>query len=429
MERCGRQRVAGEDRALDPSFWQAALEEIGARGQRTLAFAVGALRDGQRTLDFGDVEGGLTLLGVTGMMDPPRREAVEAVRRCRSAGISVKMITGDHAVTARAIAASMGIGGDGPAMTGVDLEQTPDEPLRERAVRTDVFARVSPEHKLRLVKALQAGGEVVAMTGDGVNDAPALKRADVGVAMGIKGTEAAKEASEMVLVDDNFASITHAVEEGRRVYDNIKKSILFILPTNGGEAFTILAAIALGRMLPVTAVQILWVNMITAVTLALSLVFEPAEPGVMRRPPRETDAPLLSGFMIWRILFVSLIMVVGTFGLFIWERSQGTDIAAARTVAVNMLVVFEAYYLLSTRYLLDPVLNARGLLGNPKVPLSIVLVMLFQLLFTYAPPMQLFFGSAPIDGAAWGRILVIGVSVLVLVELEKAVLRVLHRRV
>ena len=329
------------------------------------------------------------------------------------------MITGDHAATASAIAAQMGIGEGKPAVTGTQLDQFDENGLRKAVSESDVFARVSPEHKLRLVQALQAEGKVVVMTGDGVNDAPALKRADVGVAMGIKGTEAAKEAAEMVLVDDNFASITHAVEEGRRVYDNIKKSILFILPTNGGEAMTLIAAILLGRMLPVTAAQILWVNMITAVTLALSLAFEPAESAVMKRPPRAADEPILSRFMLWRILFVSLIMVCGVFGLFLWERTQGTEIETARTVAVNMLVVFEVFYLFSCRYLKAPVLNRKGLLGNPKVLWSVALVMLMQLVFTYAPPMQLFFQSAPLSLEAWLRILLVGSSVLILVELEK----------
>ncbi len=305
------------------------------------------------------------LLGLVGIIDPPREEAIAAVAQCRAAGIRVKMITGDHAGTAAAIAAQMGLAEHRRALTGVELEQMSEAALRDVVEDVDVFARASPEHKLRLVQALQARGQVVAMTGDGVNDAPALKRADVGVAMGIKGTEAAKEAAEMVLADDNFASIAHAVEEGRTVYDNIKKSILFILPTNGGEALTILAAIALGTMLPVTAAQILWVNMITAVTLALALVFEPAESDVMRRKPRDVHAPMLSGFMTWRILFVSVLMVIGTFGLFLWERLQGTDIETARTVAVNTLVIAEVFYLFNTRYPDRPGAQPRRAAGQP----------------------------------------------------------------
>jgi len=419
LTRCSHEWSQGETRPLNPEVWHARLDEIGGLGQRTLALAFRPEQGSQRSISFSDVDGGLTLLGVVGIIDPPRDEAIAAVARCRSAGIRVKMITGDHAATASAIAQQMGISEGRRAITGEQLAQLDEAGLQQAALENDVFARVSPEHKLLLVEALQAKGEVVVMTGDGVNDAPALKRADVGVAMGIKGTEAAKEAAEMVLVDDNFASITAAVEEGRRVYDNIKKSILFILPTNGGEAMTLIAAIMMGRMLPVTAAQILWVNMITAVTLALSLAFEPAESAVMRRPPRAADEPILSRFMVWRILFVSLIMVCGVFGLFLWERNQGTDIETARTVAVNMLVVFEVFYLFSCRYLKAPVLNPQGLLGNPKVLWSVGLVMVMQLIFTYTPPMQLFFHSAPLSLEAWLRILLVGSSVLFLVELEK----------
>jgi len=423
MQRCLWQRLGTEDQPVDRDSWLSRQEEVAALGQRTLALAVKRADPGQRTLRFGDVDTGLVLLGLVGIIDPPRKEAVVAVAQCRAAGIRVKMITGDHAGTAAAIATQMGIAEHRRALTGVELEQMDDEALREAVEDVDVFARASPEHKLRLVQALQARGDVVAMTGDGVNDAPALKRADVGVAMGIKGTEAAKEAAEMVLADDNFASIAHAVEEGRTVFDNIKKSILFILPTNGGEALTILAAIAFGKMLPVTAAQILWVNMITAVTLALSLVFEPAESDVMRRRPRDVRAPMLSGFMTWRILFVSLLMVLGTFGLFLWERLQGTDINTARTVAVNALVIAEVFYLFNTRYLTAPVLNRNGLLGNRYVLIAVGTVLFFQVLFTYLPLMQVFFSTAPVSAGSWLRILGVGILLFLAVEVEKSVVR------
>ncbi len=423
LPRCLWQRGSGGEQPIDRDAWLAALERVASQGQRTLALAMRPTDPLHRTLRFEDLESGLILLGIVGIIDPPREEALAAVRQCRSAGIRVKMITGDHASTATAIAAQMGLTSERKAITGSELEQISDADLRESVESVDVFARASPEHKLRLVQALQARGRVVAMTGDGVNDAPALKRADVGVAMGIKGTEAAKEAAEMVLADDNFASIAHAVEEGRAVFDNIKKSILFILPTNGGEAFTILAAIALGRVLPVTAAQILWVNMITAVTLALSLVFEAAESDVMRRKPRDIHAPMLSGFMTWRILFVSVLMVLATFGLFLWEREQGVDIETARTVAVNMLVTAEIFYLLNTRYLTAPVLNRAGLIGNRYVLIAIGLVFLSQLGFTYLPFMQHFFSSAPIGLDSWLRIAAAGLAIFVLVEIEKSFFR------
>ncbi len=423
LQMCNRQRKRGEDVPLDRLYWEQCLNEVAGRGQRLLAIAFKSDADGLHGLTFADVEDGLTLLGVVGIMDPPREEAIRAIADCRSAGIGVKMITGDHVVTARAIGAQMGIGNGESAIEGAELARYDDAELQQAVRRSDIFARVSPEQKLQLVTALQAQDQVVAMTGDGVNDAPALKRADVGVAMGINGTEVAKEASEMVLTDDNFASIAKAVEEGRTVYDNLKKAILFILPTNGGEAFTIIAAIAFGRMLPITPAQILWVNMITAVTLALALAFEPAEQQVMRRPPRNSREPILSGFLIWRILFVSLILVVGTFGLFIWEREQGAEIVLARTVAVNTLVMFEIFYLFSARFLTAPSLTREGLLGNRYVLYAIAILLLFQAAFTYLPPMQTLFATTAMGLDAWQRVIVVASSVLWLVELEKWVVR------
>ncbi len=423
LPRCTTQRAGAGEEPVDRQFWLRQTESIASRGQRTLAVATRAAAPDQQVLDFGDLEQGLAIIGLLGIIDPPRPEAIDAVARCRSAGIEVKMITGDHASTARAVAAQMGIDTSAGTVSGAELEAMDDEELRRSVAAHAVFARTSPEHKLRLVEALQAQRQVVAMTGDGVNDAPALKRADIGVAMGVKGSEAAKEAAEMVLADDNFATIVDAVEEGRTVYDNIRKSILFILPTNGGEALTIIAAIALGRMLPVTAVQILWVNMITAVTLALSLALEPAEPGIMQRRPRDADTPLLTPFMIWRIVFVAMLMVAATFGLFLWERAGGASIETARTVAVNMLVIAEVFYLLNTRYVTGPAFSREGLTGNRYVVWAIVAVLLCQLLFTYLPVMQLFFGSAAISPGAWLRILACGVAVFVAVELEKLVVR------
>ena len=428
LEMCNRQRRHGEDEALDRDYWLPAAEELAGRGQRLLAVAFKPFAQDRRELNFDDVKSGLTLLGLLGIADPPRLEAIEAVATCRAAGIRVKMITGDHGRTAKAIGAEMGIGDGSRVIAGPELEEADDEKLRQWVRQVDIFARSSPEHKLRLVQALQAEGEVTAMTGDGVNDAPALKRSDVGVAMGIKGTEVAKEAAEMVLADDNFASITHAVEEGRTVYDNIRKAILFILPTNGAEALTLLVAIVLGRTLPITPVQILWINMITAVTLALALAFEPAESNVMRRPPREPREPILSPFLLWRLIYVSVILVAGTFGLFVWERTQGMEIERARTVAVNTLVVFEAFYLLNSRYLHAPVVSREGLFGNRYVLWAIGLVILFQLLFTYAPPMQAIFGTAAIDAATWSLIVLVGSSVFILVELEKLLYCAWQRR-
>jgi len=329
------------------------------------------------------------------------------------------MVTGDHANTAHAIGQRVGLAEDRPALTGQDLDSLSDEELRASARQTNVFARTSPEQKLRLVEALQANGEVVSMTGDGVNDAPALKRADVGVAMGLKGTDVAREAAAMVLADDNFASIGNAVEEGRIVYDNLKKAITFILPTNGGEAFTLIAAIVLGYALPITPVQILWINMVTAVTLALALAFEPAERGVMQRPPRRPDEPLLSIFLLWRIVFVSFLLVVGTMGLFALERRAGADLETARTVAVNALVVFEIFYLLNCRMLRESAFGPRILVGAGVSLGAIAIVIALQLLMTYSTPLQYLFDTRAIGLAEWLRIVAAGGVVFLLVEAEK----------
>jgi magnesium-transporting ATPase (P-type) len=274
-------------------------------------------------------------LGLVGIVDPPRPEAVAAIAAFREAGIRVKMITGDHPETAIAIGREMGIGDGSRAVTGAELEAADAGALRLIVQNHDVFARTSPEHKLRLVQALQANGEVVAMTGDGVNDAPALKQADVGVAMGIKGTEASKEAAAIVLADDNFASIEHAVEQGRTIYDNLRKSILFLLPTNGAQALVILVAVLFGFALPLSPVQILWVNMVVAVTLSLALAFEPTESGLMRRPPRRPDAPILDRWLLWRIGSVAMLIGGATIAVFLFVQGQGYRSAAAQTMAVK----------------------------------------------------------------------------------------------
>jgi len=394
------------------------------QAQRVRALAFKPANHQEMELEFGDVENGLIILGLFGLIDPPREEAVEAVQICDRAGIKVKMITGDHGATARAIAQKLKLKNTDDVLTGEELEVMSEEVLSQRVQEVDIYARVNPELKLRLVRLLQKQGLIVAMTGDGVNDAPALKRADVGTAMGHNGTEAAKEAAEMVLADDNFASITHAVEEGRTVYDNLKKAILFILPTNGGEALIILAAIALGfQQMPLTPVQILWVNMVTAVTLALSLAFEPPEPNVMRRPPRDASEPILTPYLVWRIVYVSIILMSGTFGLFLWEMEQGVTIEYARTVAVNTLVMFEIFYLFNSRYITDSVLNWKGITGNRYVLIAIAILIILQLGFTYIAPIQSLFGTTAIDALTWFYIILVASSVLFLVELEKFFVR------
>jgi len=429
LEMCAYQRSVDGDQPLDKEYWLECIEALAQQGQRVLAIAFKSANPKQSELAFSDVEDDLIILGMFGLIDPPREEAIEAVQICHKAGISVKMITGDHGATARAIAKKLKLVNTDDVLTGVELEEMSEDELRQRVQDVDIYARVNPEHKLRLVRLLQEQGLIVAMTGDGVNDAPALKRADVGTAMGHNGTEAAKEASEMVLADDNFASIAHAVEEGRTVYDNLKKAILFILPTNGGEALIILAAIAFGfNQMPLTPVQILWVNMVTAVTLALSLSFEPAEKNVMQRPPRAAKEPILTPYLIWRVSYVSIILMGGTFGLFLWEMKQGVSIEYARTVAVNTLVMFEIFYLFNSRYITDSVLNWEGFTGNRYVLISIAILIIFQLGFTYLTPMQVLFGTTAIDFTVWLHIVLVASSVLFLVELEKYIVRYRERK-
>jgi len=422
LEMCRSQHTRDGDVPLDRAYWLARTDEMASEAQRVLAIARRPVPPNHRDLRFEDAESSLTLLGLFGLIDLPRTDAVQAVALCRQAGIRVKMITGDHAATATAIAAKFGLSGDHATITGKELDRLSEDELITVVHEADVFARATPEHKLRLVQALQADGEIVAMTGDGVNDSPALKRADIGVAMGRKGTEAAKEAAEIVLADDNFASITHAIEEGRTVYENLKKSILFLLPTSGGEALIIATAVLLGQTLPITPVQILWINMITAVTLGIALAFEPTETDVMKHPPRAPGAPILSAFLTWRVVFVSVLMLVGAFGLFAWHRATGASLEAARTVAVNTLVMGEIVYLLNCRRIAGPSWTRQGLFGSRPILLAIAVVALFQVLLTYLPVMQLLFHTAAIDAMAWLQIVGFGVGLFALVEVEKAIL-------
>ena len=413
----------GEAQPLEQAAWREAIEEQARAGRRVLALARRELPPGTVDLDQKDLDGALTLLGLVGIIDPPRQEAIESVASCGEAGIRVVMITGDHGVTAAAIAGQLGMGEDLKAVTGPEIEAMDDASLRAAVRDTRVFARASPEHKLRLVRALQANGEIVSMTGDGVNDAPALKQADVGVAMGMKGTEAAKQASDIVLLDDNFASIAHAVEEGRTVYDNLKKTVTFLLPINGGESLSLLLAVLLGVALPIAPAQILWVNMVSSIALALVLAFEPTEPDVMRRPPRRPDEPMLSGFVLWRIGFVSALFLAGIFGMYGWALQQGASIETARTVAVNTLVAMEVFYLFSVRYLKAASFTLQGVKGTPRVLLAVAAVFVLQLLFTYSAFMQTFFRSTALPLATGLGVVAVGVAVLVVLELEKLLLR------
>ncbi|WP_291010999.1 HAD-IC family P-type ATPase [Hydrogenophaga sp.] len=409
-------------KALDADEWRARVRAAAGQGQRVLALADTVLPPGTDTLTMADITPRFTLLGLVGLMDPARPEAVAAVAECQRAGIRVLMITGDHAATAAAIGVGIGLHGGKP-LTGAEIDTLDDVALRQRLGETDVVARASPEHKLRLVASLQASGQLVAMTGDGVNDAPALKAADIGVAMGQRGTDAARQAADLVLTDDNFASIAAAVREGRCVFDNIKKALLFIIPTNGGEAGIILLAVFAGLAMPITAGQILWVNMVTSITLDIAIAFEPEEAGVMQRAPRPPREPLITRLLLMRIVYVSVLMVGACIWLYQWELGRGSSLEVVRTAVVNMLVISQVTYLFNVRQFTASALRWATLFGNPVAVGAVGITLVLQSLLIYAPPMQQLFGTAALDLASWGFILALAGAIFLAVEAEKALLR------
>jgi len=418
LPRCSSQLGPdGEPVAIDMDAVDAQARALAAEGLRVLAFARAEVV-GER-LDESALAGGLCLVGLQAMLDPPRQAALRAIQACAGAGVAVKMITGDHAETALAIARKLGLAGStARAVTGRELAAMDDAALQATVGEVSVFARVEPEQKLRLVQALQARGEVVAMTGDGVNDAPALKAADIGVAMGAGGTEVAKDAAAMVLTDDNFATIEAAIEEGRGVYDNLVKFIIWTLPTNFGEGLVILFAVLAGVTLPITPLQILWINMTTAVLLGLALAFEPIQHDVMGRPPRAPGAPILDAVLIRRIVLVGVLLLVAAFGLFLRWRGLGASLEEARTVAVNVFVAGEIAYLFNCRNLRGPFWCC-GWWSNPWFWGGIGAMVALQALFTYLPAMNRVFASAPIGLAAWLEIGAAAVATALVVGMEK----------
>lgn len=425
LDHCDRQATKdGQSAPINRDHFMKASDQLAAQGERVLGLAWlenPGVKAG--TLGPADLPKNLVLLGLIGLLDPPRKEAIEAVKECHAGGIRVTMITGDHRITAAAIAKMLGIGDGQTAITGSEIEEMNTAELQERVQDVDVFARASPEHKLRLVKAIQANKQIVAMTGDGVNDAPSLKKADIGVAMGIKGTEVTKEAAEMVLADDNFASITAAVREGRTVYNNIEKAILFMLPTNVAQGLVIMAAIFVGFTAPITAPQILWVNMVTSVALGLVISFEPHELDVMQRPPRPVGRSIVDGFGIWRVIFVGLALLALTLWAFFWMKSKDASDALARAVAVNALVVGQVFYLLNSRYKVDSSLSLKAHLGNKYLALGIGAVVVLQILFTYAPPLQSLFETEGIPLRIWPWLFLAGFVFFLVVEMEKLIIR------
>jgi potassium/sodium efflux P-type ATPase len=417
---CADQRSeTGAAEPLDHGYWHRKIEELAAGGRRVLAFATATLRDGGDTITDADLRGSLTMVALVGLIDPPRPEAIAAVAECLGAGIRVKMITGDHGATASAIGREVGLVRPDNVLTGADLVRMSDAELSSAVIDTDVFARTSPEDKLRLVMALQAHGLTVAMTGDGVNDAPALKRADAGVAMGQKGSDAAREAADLVLADDNFASIAAAVREGRTVYDNIRKVISWTLPTNAGEALTIMVALLFGLALPVSAIQILWINLITATTLGIALAFEPTVANSMRRPPRPRHEPLLGATLVWHIIFVSGLFLAFVFGIFSYAIDRGHELETARTMALNAIVVLEIFHLFFIRNIHGTSLTWRAVRGTRAVWMALAVVIPAQLSITYVPLLQDVFGTGSLSLLDGILVIAAGVVFFAVLETEK----------
>jgi Ca2+-transporting ATPase len=428
-----------DDAALDTQSILDEIERLGEKGMRVLAVAQKkwVYPEDTELLDR-DAEEGFKFVGLIGMIDPPREEAMKAIKACHNAGIVVKMITGDHKATARSIGIDLGLSQQGEVITGIEIAKMSDDELILSISNTNIFARVAPEHKLRLVKALQASNQIAAMTGDGVNDAPSLKQANIGVAMGITGTSVSKEAADIVLADDNFSSISAAVEEGRRVYDNLLKSLAFLLPTNLGLAFILIYGIMFfpfnpitkELLLPMLPTQLLWINLVAAIALALPLAFEVKEPNVMRRPPRKPHEPLFNHFITFRVFFVSLLMTAGTIALFNWEYntalsagiSHEVALPKAQTMAVTFVIIFQIFYMINCRSLKDSVLKI-GLFSNKTVFAGIFTIILLQALFIYTPFMQSVFGTTQLGLAGVITAFVAGFLIFPVIAAEKWIVK------
>lgn len=422
LEKCSQQLSDDGPQDINKDYWLEEMDKVASQGQRILGAAFKIAPEEISELRSIPNEPEFTFLGIIGIIDPPREEVTQAIKECKTAGVKVVMITGDHALTAKAIGKDIGIEDYENVMTGQEIQEINDDDLKKVVLNHSIFARTTPEHKLRLVKALQANGMLCAMTGDGVNDAPALKKANIGVAMGIKGTEVTKDASEMVLADDNFATIVNAIKEGRTVYDNIKKALFFVLPTNGGESLVLMSAVFLGIIMPITPAQILWANMVTAVTLALSLSFEPMEKNAMKRPPRKAGRPILGKQFVWRIIYVSIIIGTLTLSVFYYMFNIGLEENGARTVAVNTLVCCQLFYVFNCRKMKGPAIN-KDFFGNKYVFYAAGLLTILQLVFVYTPFMNTYFSTVPLPPEYWIYPGIAGFILFVIVEIEKVVTR------
>ena len=410
----------GETRPLDRAYWEEAISDHAKKGQRVLAAAYKKVPNDKETLCHDDLRDGTILVGLYGIIDPPKKEAIEAVRQCREAGISVKMITGDHQDTAMAIAEQIGLEFHHNSLVGSQIEKMSDAELEAVVMQNDVFARTTPEHKLRLVTAIQNNQHVVGMTGDGVNDAPALKKADIGIAMGIKGTEVTKEAADMILSDDNFATIAAAVREGRRVYTNLKKTIYFALPTCLAQGLLVVISLLMGIDLPMTTTQILWLNMVTTITLSFALGFEPAERNVMKAKPRPIGENIMDGYAIFRVMYVSLLIAGSCFLLESFLMEQGQAAAVIQTTLVQALVLAQAVYMINCREFYHFSIG-RSMLQNKSLWISLGLLIVFQSALLYFPPLQSVLSTTFISLRNLGYTFLSGLVIFVLVELEKRI--------
>lgn len=402
--------------------------DFAKEGLRVLAFAYREAPDELEELtckdvECRDIESGLVFAGLQGMIDPPRPEAIEAIEGCKKAGIKVVMITGDHAVTARAIAKMLGIADEhSEVITGKELEDIDDETLFKKVKHVSVFARVSPQHKLRIVQQLKKHGDIVAVTGDGVNDAPALKAAHIGIAMGKSGTDVAKEASDMVLTDDNFASIFNAVKEGRIVFDNIRKVTFFLIPTGIAAILSILGTIILGTPIPYVPAQLLWINLVTNGLQDVALAFEPGEKGIIEKPPRDPKEGIMNKLLIERTIVVGLLISAGVVYNFINAINEGVSLEKARTVAVTTMVFFQFFQAWNSRSELQSIFRISPT-SNPFLFYSMIAAFLAQLSVIYAPALQWVFRTEPITMSEWAQILMVSASVIIVVELDKWIRR------
>jgi len=427
LSRCQYQIENNNIVNINPDFWLAQINKLAQHGMRVIALASKPASAKQFNLELHDIENDLILIGIVGIIDPPREQVEDAVQSCHNAGINVKLITGDHHLTAQAIAHAVNINSSN-VLLGEQLNTMDDEELAEVIENVDIFSRALPEHKLRIIKALQKKQHIVAMTGDGVNDAPALKNADIGIAMGIKGTDVAKEAAEIVLADDNFTTIKFAIEQGRNVYQNLKKSILFLLPSNAAEGIVIFVAILFGLNLPITPLQILWINMVTAVTLGFALVFEKNDRTLMLQKPRDAKESLLSKLLLWRIGFVAILFVVILIILFNYIFDISANIDYARTIVVNQLVLLEITYLINCKEINKPSYSLKSLFSSKPIWIAILIVIAFQIAFTYLPFMQGLFDSRAISFYMWLILTIIAIFASFIIELEKYCINKLHSR-